>query len=244
LPGDRFDETAFPATGAAVKSMHELVSKGHERACLCVGLSKMVAGHCINFLARSGKSLSASSGLMASISEPGSRTNEDEAAQLRGAERTPPAGTRRMQEPDLLIVPNARHLDSALRPSANSTLCEVRNLTGIRSSFGEPGALFSTPAGTSSTEGGCPGLDPFRGSGCGAKWICNRLARLAKTVRFLAPLIAAVRCHSRSSRTRQVHFWLERESPAAQPTSPRRKRSRSSSIGFLKAAERNTRARR
>jgi hypothetical protein len=61
-----------------------------------------------------------------------------------------------------------------------------------------PGALFSTRAGTSSAEGGYSDLDPFRGSGCGAKWICNRLARLAKTVRFLASLIAAVRCHSRS----------------------------------------------
>ena len=143
------------------------------------------------------------------------------------------------------VLPSVRVLQS--QPGLQKTQRYVsypRNRTGIRSSFGEPGALFSTPAGTSSTEGGCPGLDPFRGSGCGAKWICNRLARLAKTVRFLAPLIAAVHCHSRSSRTRQVHFWLERESPAAQPTSPRRKRSRSSSIGSQEAAGQNTRARR
>ena len=51
---------------------------------------------------------------------------------------------------------------------------------------------------TSSVEGGCPDLDPFRGSGCGAKLTCNRLVRLAKTVRLPAPLIAAVRCHSPS----------------------------------------------
>ena len=89
---------------------------------------------------------------------------------------------------------------------------------------------------TSSAEGGCPDLDPFHGSGCGAKLICNRLARLAKTVRLLAPLIAVVRCHSPSSRTKQVHLRLERASPAAQPTSPRHKRSRSSSIGSRVAA--------
>jgi hypothetical protein len=95
---------------------------------------------------------------------------------------------------------------------------------------------------TSSVEGGCPDLDPFRGSGCGAKLTCNRLVRLAKTVRLPAPLIAAVRCHSPSSRTKQVHLQLERASPAAQPTSPRHKRSRSSSIGSLKPAGRDTRA--
>ena len=88
---------------------------------------------------------------------------------------------------------------------------------------------------TSLAEGGCPDLDPFHGSGCGAKLICNRLARLAKTVRLLAPVIAAVRCHSPSSRTKQVHLRLERASPAAQPISPRHKRSRSSSIGSPEA---------
>jgi len=112
----------------------------------------------------------------------------------------------------------------------------------IRSSFGELGALFLMRAGTSSAEGGCSDLDPFRDSGCGAKLICNRLARLAKTVHFLAPLIAAVRCHSPNSRTRQVHLQLERASPAAQPTSSRHKRSRSSSIGSMKLTERDTRA--
>jgi len=57
----------------------------------------------------------------------------------------------------------------------------------ICSSFGEFGALFLTRVGTSSAEGGSPDLDPFRGSGCGAKLICNRSAHLARTVRFLAP---------------------------------------------------------
>jgi hypothetical protein len=72
--------------------------------------------------------------------------------------------------------------------------------------------------------------------------ICNRLVRLAKTVQLPVPLIAAVRCHSPSSRTRRGHLRLERASPAAQPTSPRHKRSRSSSIGSLKPAGRGTRA--
>jgi hypothetical protein len=91
---------------------------------------------------------------------------------------------------------------------------------------------------TSLAEDGCPDLGPFHGSGCGAKLICNRLARLAKTVRLRAPLIAAVRCHSPSSRTKQVHLQLERASPAAQPTSPRHKRSRFSSIGSPEAGGR------
>jgi hypothetical protein len=136
-------------------------------------------------------------------------------------------------------------LPGAGRPTTSharkSGSCGCSNLTGIRSSFGERGALFRRRPITSSAEGGCPDLDPLRGSGCGAKLICNRLVRLAKTVRLLAPLIAAVRCHSPSSRTKQVRLQLERASPAAQPTSPRHKRSRSSSIGSLKPAGRDTR---
>jgi hypothetical protein len=107
-------------------------------------------------------------------------------------------------------------------------------------SFGEGGALFSTRAGTSLSEGGYSDLDPFRGSGCGAKLTCSRLVRLAKTVRFLGPLIAAVHCHSPSSRTRRERSRLERASPAAlQPTSPRHKRLKSSSVGSRKPAERD-----
>jgi glycine/D-amino acid oxidase-like deaminating enzyme len=68
--------------------------------------------------------------------------------------------------------------------------------------------------------------------------IYERRPDLRKTVRFLAPLIAPVHCHSPSSRTRREHSWLERASPAALlPTSPRHKRLKSSSIGSLKPAE-------
>jgi hypothetical protein len=83
------------------------------------------------------------------------------------------------------------------------------------SSFGENGALFSMRACISSVEGGCSGPDPFRGSGCGAKLICSRLARLAKTVRFPGPLIVVVHCHNPSLRTRRVYLRLARASPAA-----------------------------
>jgi len=127
-------------------------------------------------------------------------------------------------------------------PASSATISKTPILRRKVASFGEPGALFSMRAGTSSTEGGCSDLDPSRGSGCGAKLTCNRLVRLAKTVRLPAPLIAAVRCHSPSSGTRRGHLRLERASPAAQPTSPRHKRSRSSSIGSLKPAGRDTRA--
>ena len=142
--------------------------------------------------------------------------------------------------PEMFIDPYFSRPHAGLQTPA-STSKESRQLRN-RSSFGEPGALFSMRAGTSSTEGGCSDLDPSRGSGCGAKLTCNRLARLAKMVRFLAPLIAAVRCHSPSSRTTRVHLHLEPASPATQPTSSRHKRSRASSIASLKPAERDTRA--
>ena len=59
----------------------------------------------------------------------------------------------------------------------------------------------------------CSGLDPFRGSGCAAKSICSRLARPAKTVRFPAPLIAAVHCHSPSLGTTRGHSWPAQAMP-------------------------------
>ena len=112
--------------------------------------------------------------------------------------------------------------------------------TILKTNTGDSLEVLSGKPITSSAEGGCPDLDPFRGSGCGAKLICNRLVRLAKTVRFLGPLIAAVHCHSPSSRTRRERSRLERASPAAlQPTSPRHKRLKSSSVGSRKPAERD-----
>jgi hypothetical protein len=52
-PGDRFDDAAFcdPATRAAVKRLHELVSKGDELANLLVYFGEMVAGHRVDLLA-------------------------------------------------------------------------------------------------------------------------------------------------------------------------------------------------
>jgi hypothetical protein len=133
-----------------------------------------------------------------------------------------------------------RRLLGAIVPVPSATKTQDRQRRPWLVSFGEGGALFSTRAGTSLSEGGCSDLDPFRGSGCDAKLTCSRLVRLAKTVRFLGPLIAAVHCHSPSSRTRREHSRLERASPAAlQPTSPRHKRLKSSSVGSLKPAERD-----
>jgi hypothetical protein len=134
----------------------------------------------------------------------------------------------------------ARRLLGAIVPVPSAKKTQDRQRRPWLVSFGEGGALFSTRAGTSLSEGGCSDLDPFRGSGCGAKLTCSRLVRLAKTVRFPGPLIAAVHCHSPSSRTRRERSRLERASPAAlQPTSPRHKRLKSSSVGSLKPAERD-----
>jgi hypothetical protein len=177
--------------------------------------------------------------LMTSPVRPYSPTGGPLTAKTAPASRTSRSASQPPRTGPAVVVNADASLAGVSRAAANETAVWRQC---IRSSFGEPGALFSTRAGTSSAEGGCPDLDPFRGSGCGAKLICNRLARLAKKVHFLAPLIAAVRCHSPSSRTRQVHLQLERGSPAAQPTSSRHKRSRSSSIGSLKPAERDTRA--
>ena len=115
-------------------------------------------------------------------------------------------------------------------PASSATISKTPILRRKVASFGEPGALFSMRAGTTSAEGGCSDLDPFRGSGYGAKLICNRLARLAKMVPLPAPLIAAVHCHSPSLRTKQVHLRLERASPAALQSVTRHKRLRSSFV--------------
>src|SRR5262249_53336950 len=104
--------------------------------------------------------------------------------------------------------------------------------------FGEAGVLFSTRAGISSAEGGSSDPGPFRGRGYGAKLICSRLARLAKTVRFLAPLIAGGHYHSQSLHTRPVHLRLQRGAPIALrwPAWPRHKRLSFSFVSSLKAA--------
>jgi hypothetical protein len=98
LPGDRFDDPAFrdPATSAAVKYLREFVSKGLERANLLVDLSKVLPGHCVDFLAGPlGHVLQRqqpSDGFDLETQIAGA-TNEDEAAQLCGAKNAPPAST-------------------------------------------------------------------------------------------------------------------------------------------------------
>ena len=84
----------------------------------------------------------------------------------------------------------------------------VRNLTGIRSNFGEPDALFSTPAGTSSAEGGCSDRGQFLDSGRGARSTDSRFARPARLVQFRGPFVEAAHCHMRNFRTSREHLRL------------------------------------
>jgi hypothetical protein len=90
---------------------------------------------------------------------------------------------------------------------------EAARLTAT--TFGEVDALFLMRAGISLTVGGCSDRDQFPDNSRGARSTGNRSARPTRKARRQGPLIAAVRCHSRSLRTRRERLRRGRTSSTA-----------------------------
>ncbi len=107
-------------------------------------------------------------------------------------------------------------------PSKPAAAGIIRAIAPSQPIFGAGDALPSWLAGTSSTAAECSGRDRFLGSGRGAISTGNRSARPPIRVRFLGLFPEAVRCRSRSFRTRRGLALPEPTSRAAPPwqTSP------------------------